>query len=97
MKIIDVSNVAARVKEDFDEEEYERDLKDNPKIKRRNKGGEMECDEEHKGEHSDDDERDNDAWESDDDSDDSDDSDEDMGSKKINKKDKKLNVKANTI
>ena len=96
MKIIDVSNVAARVKEDFDEEEYERDLKDNPKIKRRNKGGEMECDEEHKGEHSDDDERDNDAWESDD-SDDSDDSDEDMGSKKINKKDKKLNVKANTI
>ena len=33
VKIIDVSHIAARVKENFDEEAYENDLKENPKIK----------------------------------------------------------------
>ena len=35
MKIIDVSHLGNRDKEEFDEEEYERDIQENPKIKRK--------------------------------------------------------------
>lgn len=102
VKIIDVSNLASRVKEDFDEDGYERDIKENPKIKRKKKtkkaaaeGEDADMAEERKegdGSSSDDDD---DAWasdSSDDDSDDSDDSEE-----KHTKKDKGLNVKGNTV
>lgn len=37
VKIIDVSQLSRRIKEEFDEEEYERDIKENPKIKRKKK------------------------------------------------------------
>ncbi len=110
VKIIDVSHLGSRIKEEFDEAEYERDLIENPKIKKKKKkskkstavegGGdtEMIADEEKKaGESSSEDEED---WESDSDdySDDSDSSDEDMGGpKKTSKKDKKLNIKANNV
>jgi hypothetical protein len=108
VKIIDVSHLGSRVKEDFDEEGYERDLKENPKIKRKKKkskknaeggaGGEdADMAEEERKEGDDSSSDDDDAWESessDDDSDDSDDSDE---NEKHQKKDKKLNVKGNTV
>lgn len=109
VKIIDVSQLGSRVKEDFDEEEYERDLKENPKIKRKKKknkkkaqeGGDAEMnDEEEKkdgDDEDDDDDDDSDDWSSDEsDSDDSSDDDEMMGGKE-GKKDKKLNVKGNNV
>jgi len=37
VKIIDVSHLVGRNKEEFDEEEYERDIKENPKIKKKKK------------------------------------------------------------
>lgn len=37
VKIIDVSALGSRLKEDFDEEQYERDLIENPKIKKKKK------------------------------------------------------------
>ena len=95
VKIIDVSNLGSRIKEQFDEEAYERDLVENPKIKKRkNKKGTVGADEEMKDEDDDEDDSNSD-WESED-SDDSDDSDEDE-KKKESKKDKKLNPKKNTI
>jgi hypothetical protein len=107
VKIIDVSHLGSRVKEDFDEEAYERDLVENPKIKRKKKkskaaaGGDQEMmgDEEEKKE-GDDSSDDDEDWSSDDDSDDdssSDDDDMDEGNKRQGKKDKKLNVKANNV
>lgn len=89
VKIIDISHLENRLKEDFDMDEYEKDIKENPKIKRKKKskkakveGDENMNDEEKKeGEASDDSAAD--SWESnsdddDSDSDDSDDSDMDM-------------------
>lgn len=37
VKIIDVSNLHTRMKEEFDMDEYERDIQENPKIKRKKK------------------------------------------------------------
>ena len=99
VKIIDVSHLGNRDKEEFDEEEYERDIQENPKIKRKVKkakknddGDDQMMDEEERK--SGDEEG---AWESDSSdygsSDDSD-SDGDQGMKgREGKKDKKLNVK----
>ena len=84
VKIIDVSHLGSRVKEDFDEEEYEKDLVANPRTKK-TKGGDEDMEEE-KG-----------SWESDDYSDDDDSSSDEDEPKKTGKKDKKLNVKANNV
>jgi WD repeat-containing protein 55 len=105
VKIIDVSSLCSRVKEDFDEDEYERDIKENPKRHKKKKskkaaggdGDQMMVDdngeEEKKG---------NDEWESDssdyDSEDDSDSDEENEGMKgREGKKDKKLNVKGNNV
>jgi len=37
VKIIDVSNLLTRVKEDFDFDEYEKDINENPRVKRKKK------------------------------------------------------------
>jgi hypothetical protein len=88
VKIVDVSHLGERVKEDFDEEGYERDIQENPRgaRKKRRGAGDVEMqDEEDKGE-----------WESDDDySSDSDSSSEEP--QKATKKDRKLNVKAHNV
>ncbi|CDW71936.1 wd repeat-containing protein 55 [Stylonychia lemnae] len=105
IKIIDVSHLNNRLKEEFDFEGYEKDIQENPRVKRKkrskkNKAAgdeDMQDDEEKKdGDESSDSEN----WEddsSDDDSDDSDDSDMSMEQDKHEKKDKKLNPKNNSI
>ena len=70
MKIIDVSQLGTRIKEDFDEEAYEHDLQENPKIKRKKNriavhGGDAMMDEDGEEKKGDDGE-----WEDDDSSDD---------------------------
>jgi WD repeat-containing protein 55 len=103
VKIIDVSQLGTRLKEDFDEEAYEHDLQENPKIKRKKnrvavQGGDAMMDDDGEEKKGDDGE-----WEDDDSSDDygsdssSDDDDDDMKKKRVGKKDKKLNVKGNTV
>jgi hypothetical protein len=87
VKIVDVSHLQGRLKENFDEEEYENDIKENPKVSRKKKSkkdkmnvdGDDDEEEEKKGDHK---MQDNDeGWTSnsddDDDSDDSDDSSDD--------------------
>lgn len=101
VKIIDVTSLGQRMKEQFDEEAYEIDIRENPRVNRKKKkskktgeDGDMDMGEESKGSD------DSDDWESgsddsDDDSDDSDDSDMEMD--KPTKKDKKLNPKSNNV
>ena len=95
VKIIDVSQLASRAKEDFDEDEYERDITANPKRTKRSKpkkaaveveDAQMEEEEERKGGSSSSDSDDGSDWESED----SDDSGE---GRRDGKKDNKLNVK----
>ena len=83
VKIIDVSNLGSRIKEQFDEEAYERDLVDNPKIKKKRKHKKGGDDEEMKDDNDDEDDSNSD-WESED----SDDSDSEEEEKKEGKKDK---------
>ena len=100
VKIIDVSHLGNRDKEEFDEEEYERDIQENPKIKRKVKKPKKEKNDDGDDQMMDEEEKksgDEGAWESDSSdygsSDDSD-SDGDQGMKgREGKKDKKLNVK----
>lgn len=92
VKIIDVSHLGSRVKEDFDEDRYENDLVSNPKIKRKQKKakraeGDQEMaegqEEKKEGESSSDYDDDSDDWKSgSDDSDSSDDDDMDDGNSK---------------
>lgn len=44
VKIIDVSNLRTRAKEDFDMDEYEKDIQENPKIKRKKKKSKKNAD-----------------------------------------------------
>lgn len=83
VKIVDVSHLGARVKEDFDEEGYERHLQEQGP--RRNRDARMHDEEEEKG-----------SWESDYSSDESSSSEEEAR-EKARKKDRKLNVKGNNV
>lgn len=101
VKIIDVSSLHNRHKELFDLEEYEKDIKENPKVKRKkkNKKGKGDGDEEMKQGEGADSGSDSENWE--DDSSDEDSSDSDMEDseeeKKTQKKNKKLNQKGNNV
>lgn len=102
VKIIDISNIGDRYKDEFDEDQYEEDLKANPKVvrkakkaKKTNVDGDEEMGEEKKSDNSSENAGDWESGSSDDDSD-SDDS-SDMDSEKPEKKDKKLNLKGNNV
>ena len=101
VKIIDVSHLGSRDKEEFDEAEYERDIHENPKGKRKNKKVKNDNDDQQMV---DEEERKSgdEAWKSDSSdygsSDDSDSDEEDQGMKgREGKKDKKLNIKGNNV
>lgn len=99
VKIIDVSSLHNRHREQFDMEEYEKDIKQNPRVKRRKnknkKNNQADADEQMQDgeENKDGSGSDSENWEDDssDDDSDSDMSDSDEEEKKDTKKDKKLN------
>ena len=98
-----MSHLETRVKEDFDEDAYENDLKENPKIKKKKKkaaggiGDDVMMDEDGEEKKGDDGEWEDDSSDDYGSDDSSSDDDGDMKDQKLGKKDKKLNVKSNNV